>query len=360
MLAPISCGRRNKGTSFRLLQNYLVTERDSETGEKLARGEIVLSDNLLSLDTAAPEMASAASSNRRGQDPVYHFQLTWQPGERPSREQWESAAKRAIADLGYAEHQYLIVAHDDKAHFHVHIMLNKVHPETTRAHTPLRDMLILDKALREIEHEQGWKESVGHYRWDAVTGTAVRNTREERHALSNANAKASGKASKFEHYHDAVSLQAYVKDKAALDLLGILSRDKSDWGAVHRMLHGHGLEMKKGEQGGYTVHAIGTELYVKASDVFRCSFAGKTNRAQTERRLGEWWEATDADRVPVNKPLQYEETLRQSVRDAKTQEREEARRELKKRFGVYRAEIRSKQRSHTVSAHVFFGRAFPS
>jgi hypothetical protein len=115
------------------------------------------------------------------------------------------------------------------------------------------------------------------------------------------------------------------------------------------MLHGHGLEMKKGEQGGYTVHAIGTELHVKASDVFRRSFAGKVNRAQTERRLGEWREATDSDRVPVNKPPHYEMTQRQSVRDAKTQEREEARRDLKKRFGSYRAEIRSKQRSHTVS-----------
>jgi hypothetical protein len=349
MLAPISSGRRNKGSSFKLLMNYLVSERDPETGEVSLRGEVVLSDDILWLDTAAGEMEGVASGNRRCQDPVYHFQLTWQPGERPSRERWESAAKKAIADLGYAEHQYLIVAHDDKAHFHVHIMLNKVHPETTRAHTPLGDMLILDKALREIEHEQGWKESVGHYRWDAATGTAVRNTREERNALSNANAKASGKASKFEHYHDAVSLQAYVKDKAALDLLGILSRDKSDWGAVHRMLHGHGLEMKKGEQGGYTVHAIGTELYVKASDVFRRSFAGKANRAQTERQLGEWREATDADRVPVNKPLLYEKTQRQSVRDAKTQEREEARRDLKKRFGGYRAEIRSKQHAHTVS-----------
>jgi hypothetical protein len=259
------------------------------------------------------------------------------------------ATKKAIADLGYAEHQYMIVAHNDKAHFHVHIMLNKVHPETMRAHTPLRDMLILDKAIREIENEQGWKESIGHYRWDIATGTAVRNTREERYALSSANAKASGKASKFEHYHDAVSLQVYVKDKAALDLLGILSRDKSDWGAVHRMLHGHGLEMKKGEQGGYTVHAIGTEVHVKASDVFRRSFAGKVNRAQTEKRLGEWREATDADRVPVKRPLQYEKTQRQSVRDAKTQEREEARRDLKKRFGAYRVEIRSKQRVHTVS-----------
>jgi hypothetical protein len=78
MLAPISSGRRNKGTSFRLLKNYLISERDPETGELQIRGEVVLSDNILSLETADAEMLAAASVNKRCADPVYHYQLAWQ------------------------------------------------------------------------------------------------------------------------------------------------------------------------------------------------------------------------------------------------------------------------------------------
>ena len=365
MLAPISSGPKNRGSSFHRLKNYLISERDPETGESLMRGEVVLSENLLSLDTADAEMEAAAAAalrRARNADPVYHFQLAWQPGEKPIREQWEAAAKKAIADLGFGEHQYMIVAHEDKAHFHVHIMVNKVHPETARSFTPFRDMLTLDKSLREIEHEQGWKESTGHYRWDSTLNAAVRNTREERNEQSNAHAKATGKASRFEHYHDAESLQVYVKDKAAMEMLGILSRSQTGWGQVHWMLYKHGLELKKAEQGGYTVHALGSDLHVKASDVFRRSFAGKANRERTEQKLGPWREASDADRTPSAKSARYDKTKDrhektkgrdgkgrdQSKREQKTRERASARQDLKKRFGVYRSEIRLGQSNHTI------------
>jgi len=74
----------------------------------------------------------------------------------PSQRQWEAAAKKTIAALGFGEHQYLIVAHDDKKHFHVHIMLNRVHPETYRAHYAMRDMFTLDRCMRELEEDQDW------------------------------------------------------------------------------------------------------------------------------------------------------------------------------------------------------------
>jgi hypothetical protein len=117
------------------------------------------------------------------------------------------------------------------------------------------------------------------------------------------------------------------------------------------MLYAYGLEMKKGERGGYTVHATGTELHVKASDVFRRSFAGKVNREQTEKKLGKWRDASDEDRTPVKKPMKYEKSNSrdQTKRDLKTEDRDKARRDLKRQFGTYRAEIRAKQSVHTRS-----------
>ncbi|MGF7179110.1 relaxase/mobilization nuclease domain-containing protein [Tunturiibacter psychrotolerans] len=136
MLAPVSSDRRDKGTSFTKLKNYLVRERDPETGREIERGIVLISDNLLSVETADLEMLGTAGENETNKDAVYHFQIAWPPGETPTKDQWEYAAKTAIKELGFAEHQYLIAAHDDKHHFHVHVMVNKIHPETYRAHSP--------------------------------------------------------------------------------------------------------------------------------------------------------------------------------------------------------------------------------
>jgi hypothetical protein len=68
--------------------------------------------------------------------------------------------------LGYEGHQFMIVAHDDKKHFHIHIMLNKVHMETLRARTPYRDWFTLDAAVRFLEAKHGWTHTPGPMRWD--------------------------------------------------------------------------------------------------------------------------------------------------------------------------------------------------
>lgn len=351
MLAPISSGRRDKGSSFKRLKDYLTKERDPVTGEDLMRGEVILSDNLLSLGTAHIEMKATAAQNVLCKDPIYHYEITWHPGERPSREQWLSAATRTLRDLGFAEHEYLIAAHDDKAHFHVHIMVNRVHPETHRSPMPYRDMFSLDKAMRELEHEQGWIEDVGHHRWDKQQNIAVKNTREEMRALSQRAGCASGKAAALEHYRDEQSLQAYVKGKPAAELQMLLARHTVSWSDIHTMLNRHGLEIQKADHGGYTVHAIDSELYVKASDGFRRAFAGKVNRARTEQKLGPWCEPSPEDQERGQMRGSYEKRpARNPERLAqRLEEREAAREALKQRFGAYRGECRSRQKGVTES-----------
>jgi len=83
MLAPISARRRDKRTSFKKLAAYLIEERCPETGDKVLRGDVLLSENLLTLDTAAEVMKATAAQNKLCGDPVYHYQICWYPGERP-------------------------------------------------------------------------------------------------------------------------------------------------------------------------------------------------------------------------------------------------------------------------------------
>ena len=287
MLAPISGSRRDGKSSFRTLTRYLTESLNPETGEIMPRGEHVLSDSLLSYETAVPEMRSVAFQNPRVADPIFHYQLCWRPGEQPSREKWEEAARKTIRDLGFSEHQFLVVSHNDREHFHVHVLINRVHPETYRAHTPLFSKRELDKSLREIEHAQGWKTSPGLYRWDSQLGRAVKNSREDMEA-QRARANVGRAAQKLEHFQDAESLEAYAKGAPAKELREMLRQGGHSWQDVHTRLKKHGLEIEKAEKGGYTVHAIDREIRVKASSVFRDNFSGAGNRAQTEKQLGEW------------------------------------------------------------------------
>ena len=161
MIAKVQPSKQKSRSSFKRLLNYLTKEADPETGETLLRGEAVLSNNLVGIDTAAAEMKAVESLNLRCDDAVCHYELAWPPGERPTRAQWIDAAEYTLDQLGYKDHQYVVVAHDDKKHFHIHIMLNKVHPETYKAHTPYRNWITLDAAVRSLEAKYGWSHTKG-------------------------------------------------------------------------------------------------------------------------------------------------------------------------------------------------------
>jgi hypothetical protein len=190
--------------------------------------------------------------------------------------------------LGYEHHQYMVVAHDDKRHFHIHIMVNKVHPVTLRAPTRYNNWLALDAAARLLEAKYGWAHTPGMTRWDEESKQAVPISRSERIALRCARQQPSGAAAQFEHYQDAESLQTYVRRELAPSVRKLLMRQNVKWDHLHRLLSKAHLKLERGESGGYTVLAIDHNIRVKASDVFRNNFAGKINRQATETALGAW------------------------------------------------------------------------
>jgi hypothetical protein len=279
---------RHHASSFRRLCKYLTTERDANTGDPLLRGDVVLSDNLAGLDTVAIQMEGIAFLNPRCKDALCHYELAWPPGERPTQPQWMDCASHTLNALGYQDHQYMVVAHDDKKHFHIHIIVNKVHPETFKAHTPYRNWLTLDAAMRVLEAKHGWTHTAGPTRWDEESKQAVRASRSERNALRTAGQQPSGAAAKYEHYHDEESLQTFIRRQVAPLVQTLLTRQNVSWEALHTLLAKYHLRIEKGEAGGYTVLAADHNIRVKASDVFRNNFAGKIKRQATETALGPW------------------------------------------------------------------------
>ena len=303
MIAKVQPARQHS-SSFRRLHAYLTTERDADTGEPLLRGDVALSDNIAGLDTVAIQMEGIAFLNPRCKDALCHYELSWPPGERPTREQWTVCALYTLHVLGYQDHQYMVVAHNDRAHFHIHIMVNKVHPETFRAHTPYRNWLTLDSAARALEARYGWTHTTGPTRWDEESKKVVRTSRSERNALRTARQQPTGAAAKVEHYHDEESMQTYVRREVGPSVRQLLIRRNVTWDDLHILLSKARLRLEKGESGGYTVLAIDHNIRVKASDVFRHNFAGKFNRQTTETALGPWTPASTSLQQTAPHPAQ--------------------------------------------------------
>jgi hypothetical protein len=324
MIAKVQPARQRSG-SFKRLLKYLTEERDADAGKPLLRGDVVVSDNLAGLDTVAVQMEGIAFLNPRCKDALCHYELSWPPGERPTRPQWIDCALHTLKALGYRDHQFMIVAHDDRKHFHIHIMVNKVHPETFKAHTPYRNWFTLDAAVRFLEAKHGWTHTPGPTRWDEESKQAVRTSRSERNALRSARQQPTGAAAKVEHYHDKESLQTYIRREMAARVRQLLIRRNVTWDDLHLLLSKAHLRLEKGESGGYTVLAIDHNIRVKASDVFRSNFAGKVNRQATETALGPWTPASTYIQTSAPHPAQHSErnvTLREERKAQRRQDRD--------------------------------------
>ncbi len=343
MIAKVQPARKHS-SSFKRLQEYLTQERDADTGELLLRGDVVMSKNLLGFDTAAMEMQGVASLNNRCKDAVCHYELAWPPGERPTRPQWTDCALHTMKALGYEGHQFMIVAHDDKKHFHIHIMLNKVHMETLRAHTPYRDWFTLDAAVRYLEAKHGWTHTPGPMQWDEESKKAVLQSKSERRALRSAQQHPSGAAAQFEHYQDQESFQTYVRREIAPRVCTLLTRQNVTWDDLHRLLSKAHLRLEKGESGGYTVLAIDHNIRVKASDVFRNNFAGKINRQATEAALGPWTlpstSGYEADQHAAQHSVQHD-ARNSALREERKAQRHAERSSLMADYNQYRNQQRA-------------------
>ena len=144
----------SSGKSFRALAAYLAAGRTGEERERVAWSA---ARNLPTNDPelAAKFMRATAAQSNRVEKPVYHVVLSFDPAEVPDRATMERVADRVLARLGLAEHQAIIVAHRDRAHAHVHLLVNRVHPERARAWERWKDQPLIQQVLREEESALG-------------------------------------------------------------------------------------------------------------------------------------------------------------------------------------------------------------
>ena len=83
-----------------------------------------------------------------------HYSLNWAKEEKPDRQEMLRAAEASLKALGMERHQALIVSHRD-GQPHVHVIANRVDPESGKAAGLSRSKLRLSKWAERYEREQG-------------------------------------------------------------------------------------------------------------------------------------------------------------------------------------------------------------
>jgi hypothetical protein len=172
-------------------------------------------------------------------------------GERPDADTLKAIEERFCAELGYSEHQRISVVHRDTDNLHIHVAINKIHPENLTIHDPKADYWIRSKLCAVLEHELGLARD--------------RHESKERHSRSNDMEAMSGEGSfrswiaqYAQHFLDATSWQEFhgIADAHSVTFQirgnGFVFVDKeSGVGAkasdVHRRLAKQGLESRLGK-----------------------------------------------------------------------------------------------------------------
>ena len=100
--------------------------------------------------------AGVRATGRKLEKPVFAFSVSWHPEQKPDKAHMlADTAKTAAAVLDLAEHQTDFICHNDEPQPHIHILVNRVHPETGKAATLSRSKAKLSAWALEYEQKHG-------------------------------------------------------------------------------------------------------------------------------------------------------------------------------------------------------------
>lgn len=239
-----------KKSSFAGLVKYIT----SSQGINERVGEVrVTNCQTEELSWAVYEVLHTQKINTRAEgDKTYHLLISLAPGEQPSSEVLRDIEDRVCSAIGYQEHQRVSAVHNDTDCLHIHIAINKIHPERHTLHEPYRDFKTLGDICARLELEHGLQQ-VNHARKKSVS---------------------EGRANDMEQHAGVESLISWVRRECLEQVQGAKS-----WTELHQVLHENGLELRERGNGLVITDQAGT--MVKASTVARDLSKGKL-----EERLG--------------------------------------------------------------------------
>lgn len=225
------------------------------------------------------EMIALSLEGTRSKDPIDHWVLSFRADEHPTKEQAGEAVALFIRHCGLEGHQYVYGLHDDTQNKHIHIAVNRVHPETLQVIKINKgfDREAAQQAIALIEHAQGWQREAGA-RYDIdERGQPVR-----RHPVQQKPLEVSARAKTMELHTGEKSLERIAQEVAAP-----IIREATSWRDLHDKLGAVGIQFER-EGSGAKVYIGTAPVGIKASDVDR-----KASFSQLQKRLGAYQPAKE-------------------------------------------------------------------
>jgi len=258
---------KSKAYNVRALVDYIAGPNAGGDGEKIEhRGAM----NVLALDHEGQvqEMIDLAEVAKRSPQPVQHWILSWREGEHPTPAQADAAVATFVREMGLADHQVVYALHRDTENYHLHLAVNRVHPETEKVVTVNNgfDHEVAHRAIARIELEQRWlREDRGLFVVRADGELERARSRDDRQRQPTTRAR------DFEHRTGERSAQRIAAEVAAP-----IIRAARNWGDLHQALGREGLRFER--KGSGAILWVGDEP-VKASTAGReCSMAALSKR----------------------------------------------------------------------------------
>lgn len=257
MIAFRGRGRLNGRSSFRDGVAYVrgIGREDAPLA--------VWSEGVSALDSAAFEMDAVRAQSRSG-DSLYHLILSYAPGEEPDFEQARFALVHVLGRLGLEEHQYVAALQNDgeSGMWHVHAIVNLVHPIRHRRASIRGDFYIMREAVREVERADGWR---------------VLDSEDQPRSLGR------------DHYGARQRFAEYLRREVAPEFQQMIESGRASWDGVRAWLQERGIAYE-------VVSEYGARLVGQASGwVARVKELGYSHKDLLER-LGRWRSERAADR----------------------------------------------------------------
>ena len=329
MIGIIGDDRTHGKGSFKDLVDYCV----SNPPERVA---YIGLQNIISTESAALEMDAIAMNNKRCKDPVFHAILSWREMEIPTNAQVDEAVKIALSELDLQDCQAFWIVHNDTENRHVHIVVNRIHPQTYRAVQPANNWThkAIQRASRKIEIVQGWEiEQNGVYRVTA-DGELVQKEKDSTPKLSKS----------------ALDMEAHTASKSAQrigqEIAAPIIRSSKSWKELHRELAKEGITFEKKGSGA---------ILIIGDTVIKASMAGRDiSLSKLIECLGAFEQRDSSVCVAERKPEPVEKVIKSKVtsnwerfteaRETYFKEKSEAQNALAEKHKKERTELLARQK----------------
>ncbi len=257
IVKKIKCQQADKPKVWQIgdLVDYIRNPQKVNAHEKIAHAG---SRNFLSgtHNGQKAEMIALAQESVRSNMPVAHWIFSWRETEQPTCEQVDELVNVFLERMGLTKHQTVYALHHNTEHFHVHIAVNRTHPDTLKVVQPHKgfDIEVAHQIVALVEHKQGWL-STENARYTVLeNGEVIRARREHK-------IQPRPQARDFERATGEKSAQRIAQERGH----GII-KNATSWPELHQQLAEKGLRFEK--KGSGAIIFVG-EIAVKASSVDR-------------------------------------------------------------------------------------------